>query len=91
MVILSVVTLKFPVLVTKTFFFFLSRESFISVYRLQSIMKGSQYRDLEQELKQRPQRNIACWLVLCGSPGLLSYIVEDHLPSVLNHHIFTIN
>lgn len=37
--------------------------------RSQSTMKGSQSRNLRQELKQRPGRNAACWL---GLHGLLS-------------------
>lgn len=33
-----------------------------------------------QELKQRPQRNVAYWFSLCSLFNLLSYMTEDHLP-----------
>lgn len=33
-----------------------------------------------QELKQRPWRDVAYWLLLHGLLGLLSYTTEDHLP-----------
>ena len=40
-----------------------------------------------QELQQRPPRNVAYWLALCGLFNLLSYVTQDHLPRGSITHI----
>lgn len=41
------------------------RKDFLSSYTLQTMTEGSQGRTSRQNLKQRPWKSTACWLVLC--------------------------
>ena len=58
----------------------LERKELIMFYRLESIMEGSQGKSSKRELKQRPWRNTAYWLVIHGLLSLLSYRTQHCLP-----------
>jgi hypothetical protein len=49
-------------------------------YRVQSLIKASQDRNLRQEMKQKSWSNVAYWLALHGLLSLWSFTIQDHLP-----------
>lgn len=51
----------------------LRRKGFISAYGLQSTIKGTQDRNLREELKQKPWR-----MLLIRFLSLISYSAQDH-------------
>jgi hypothetical protein len=53
---------------------------FIPVYKLQSVIKGSQGGNSNRNLKPTPWRNVACWLICRARLIWFSYTAQNLLP-----------